>query len=82
MAEEKECRKYIIRKADGTPIDDNAKYFVLRYDSDAEHGDVNRNALRHWTRNIVHHNGMEELATDLISDLDEESMKRWEDMTS
>jgi len=26
--------KYIIRKADGTPIDPNADYFVLRLDKD------------------------------------------------
>lgn len=48
--------KYIISKADGTPIDPKAKYFVLRYDQhmkDKGFLKASRLALARFCREIV-----------------------------
>lgn len=48
--------KYIISKADGTPIDPKAKYFVLRYDQhmkDKVFLRASRLALSHFCREIL-----------------------------
>jgi len=44
--------KYRIEKTDGTPIDDDAEYFVLRIDNDP----YAREALREYARCIEHIN--------------------------
>ena len=51
--------KYIIKKADGTPIDPNAQYFILRVDTDIHA----RRALRTYAKSIQ--DGNPELARDL-----------------
>ncbi len=38
-------KKYKIEKTDGSPIDPEAKYFVLRYDQDSQWGDLSRAAI-------------------------------------
>jgi|GEM_PF-5365120 len=44
--------KYILAKDNGEDIDPRAKYFVLRYDADAEHGAQSRTALRLYCQAI------------------------------
>lgn len=50
--------KYNISKVDGTPIDENARYFVLRYDKyqkDEKHMMACRNALLKYADEISEH---------------------------
>ena len=68
------CRKYIIQKADGSDFDPNAKYFVLRYDAEAEHGYINRTILHKWC-DYIRRYGLVELADDLLKDIREETNK-------
>ena len=68
--------RYILSKRDGSNIDPDAKYFVLRYDKSAEHGEMNRVALRVWCRNVLKDKEAETelslLALDLLMDVDNE----------
>ena len=45
-------QKYIVAKANGKPIDKNAKYMVLRYDRNDEYGLATRTALFLFARLI------------------------------
>jgi hypothetical protein len=55
--------KYIIEKQDGTPIEDGAKYFVLRYDKDTHAVE----ALKAYCASISKQNPL--LANDIYNDL-------------
>ena len=44
--------KYHITKRDGTPMDPNAKYFVLRFDKDDVHGEASREALKAYAKKV------------------------------
>lgn len=57
--------KYNIQKANGKPIDDNAEYFVLRYDAFGDHCHVeaSRKALKEYAKVIKPH--IPKLAEDL-----------------
>ena len=61
--------KYIITKADGSPVAPEADYFVLRLDTDK----CARHALRIYANNIEGANP--ELAADLRRRLDEHAMR-------
>jgi hypothetical protein len=59
-------RRYIISKADGTPVDENAEYFVLRLDDfgkDPVHVEAGRCAILKYADAISRH--LPELAVDL-----------------
>ncbi len=56
--------KYKIEKADGTPIDPNADYFVLRLDTDPDA----RAALRLYAKRVYRYNPV--LARDLLFKLE------------
>jgi hypothetical protein len=45
-------QKYIITKSDGSPVDDNARYFVLRVDKNDLWGKICRRALRQFSRDV------------------------------
>ena len=63
--------KYKITKADGSDVDPNATYFVLRYDlnqKDNIHGEACRKALRIYAEEIADH--LPRLSFDLLSELD------------
>lgn len=55
--------KYIIKKADGSPVDSNADYFVLRMDTDL----YARKALRTYADSIREENPI--LSKDIITKL-------------
>lgn len=55
--------KYNVSKADGSPRDPNARYFVLRYDKDDAHGEACRAALATYAKHIK--STLPELAADL-----------------
>lgn len=58
--------KYHISKVDGTPIDEKARYFVLRYDpyqEDSEHMFACRKALMKYADEIENH--LPKLAEDI-----------------
>lgn len=57
-------RKYIITKADGSPVDPEADYFVLRLDTDP----TARHAARTYARNIEGRNP--QLAEDIRDSCD------------
>jgi hypothetical protein len=59
--------KYLIKKADGTPIAPEAQYFVVRYDATAEHGKAGRFALLEYADKIQ--NQYPELARQLLLEL-------------
>lgn len=64
--------KYVIRKANGKPLDPEAKYFVLRYD--APGGDPNaRAAMRAYAVNVRRVN--EKLANDVLERVEREEKK-------
>lgn len=46
--------KYIITKADGSPVDPSARYFVLRVDgaNSSPERDIARNAVKDYASNI------------------------------
>jgi hypothetical protein len=54
--------KYIIQKADGSPVDPDARYFILRLD-DGEYVHACRAAAAVFARHVRHHNP--DLADDL-----------------
>lgn len=59
-------RRYDVRKADGTPVDPNAEYFVLRLDEggkDPAHVAASRKALMTYADEIEKH--LPQLAADL-----------------
>lgn len=62
-------RKYIIAKADGSPMDPNADYFVLRLDTDQ----AARGAARNYANRIVGDNPL--FAQELRDRVDEHSQK-------
>ena len=53
---------------------DGVKYFVLRYDAEAEHGYINRTILHKWC-NYISEYGLVGLADDLLNDIREETNK-------
>jgi hypothetical protein len=55
--------KYLVAKRDGTPLDPEAKYFVVRYDAKAAHGDIGRTTLAYYASAIE--SEMPELAVEL-----------------
>ncbi|PHJ69155.1 hypothetical protein VF14_03190 [Nostoc linckia z18] len=66
--------KYIIQKADGTPIDPNAQYFVLRPDTDK----AARVAIRAYIQELSDSDEDAALKQDLIAwikNLDEKDRK-------
>jgi hypothetical protein len=66
--------KYIIRKADGSPIDPKAKYIVLRYDADSKDFGPSHAAIRKYAEEIKQSNPV--FALDLTKELDREYLKR------
>ena len=56
-------QKYKIEHADGSPIDQNALYFVLRYDEDSSWGALSRAMIWNMLKNI------EDIDPDLANDL-------------
>lgn len=65
--------KFIIRKADGTPIDSKAKYIVLRYDVDSKDGSASRHAIIAYARSIKSSNP--QFADDLLKEMEVEYFK-------
>jgi hypothetical protein len=65
--------KYLLAKSDGTEIEPESKYFVLRYDSKAASGEVSRIALVEYCERIK--NDMPDLASELMADLKIETDK-------
>ena len=60
-------RRYIVSKANGEPVDENAEYFVLRLDlggSDPKHIVACRMAVLAYAQSIKDH--LPELSKDLI----------------
>lgn len=58
-------QRYIVTKADGSPVDPNAIYFVMRLDSggkDPTHIQAGRNAACEWANTIL---GMGDVAKHL-----------------
>ena len=66
--------KFIISKADGSPIDPKAKYIVLRYDADSKDFWSSSAAIRKYAELIFTTNL--EFATDLIKEMNSEYLKR------
>jgi hypothetical protein len=52
MSQEGLFGKYLIKKADGSELDPEAQYFVIRYDDAAAHGSAGRAALLEYARLI------------------------------
>ena len=65
--------KFIIRKADGTPIDPDAKYIVLRYDANSKDGFHSRHAIIAYARTIKAENPI--FADDLLKEMEIEHFK-------
>jgi hypothetical protein len=70
--------KYILQKADGSGLSPHAKYFVLRYDADAEHGHSARIALVHYINAIKQ--DFPELAEDLTNAVSDETAQAYADL--
>ena len=66
--------KFIISKADGSPIDPKAKYIVLRYDADSKDFGPSSAAIRKYAELISTTNL--EFATGLIKEMNSEYLKR------
>lgn len=71
-------QKYVVKKADGSPVDPNAMYFVLRLDngsSDPDHVDACQQAASAYARAIQRNSSAKHLhqtaaeILDLIRDL-------------
>lgn len=64
-------RKYRLSKADNSDIDERAKYFVVRYDQYADHGEQGRQALIAYCRSIfeLKIESLYPLFDDLIMDI-------------
>ena len=59
--------KYIITKANGEPVDENAEYFVLRLDdkcSNPHHAEASKRAIIQYAISIREY--MPELATEIL----------------
>ena len=67
--------KYHIEHSDGTPIDHNAEYFVLRYDKQDAHGLASRLALAIYAFYMQDKSDEKQLAIDLLARLEELGMK-------
>lgn len=65
-------QKYVIAKADGSPVDPNADYFVLRLDTDPRA----RHAARTYARNVQADNP--QLADDIRRRCDEHHLRELE----
>ncbi|WP_155524039.1 hypothetical protein [Nodosilinea nodulosa] len=63
--------KYLLSKADGTPLDPRARYFVLRYDAHAEHGHQSRLALNAYA--VQMQDIMPELSQQLLNQIVDEA---------
>jgi len=70
-----QARKYWVSKADGSAIDPDAKYFVIRYDAQAEHGAVGRSALLNYCQSLNQSGKCPELVEDLLADVYQEGTK-------
>jgi hypothetical protein len=66
--------KYILAKSDGSNIDPEAKYFILRYDADSADREAARGALLHYAGLVQDSNP--QLASDLRKQLEIEA-KKW-----
>ena len=73
MTEPRLFGKYLIAKADGTPLEPDARYFVVRYDAGADHGSIGRTVLRMYALHMS--KVAPELATELLDDIDAETDK-------
>lgn len=61
-------QKYIISKANGNPVDENAEYFILRLDeggNDKKHIEACRKAVLTYANEIKEH--LPKLSEDLIT---------------
>ena len=65
--------KYLIRKADGTPLAPEAKYFVVRYDAAAIDGHVGRSALVYYCHQLG--DDCPKLKADLMAEISAETDK-------
>lgn len=72
--QEKLYNKYNISKTDGSPIDPNAKYIILRYDANSKDFGPSQAAIKIYAEQIKHSNP--KFALDLIKELDKEYLKR------
>jgi hypothetical protein len=63
--------KFILEKADGSPIDPEAKYIVLRYDSKSSDGVASRRAIIAYARAISQSDPV--FAADLLEEMANES---------
>jgi hypothetical protein len=64
-------QKYNITKTDGSLVDPNARYFVLRYDphqKDPVHAEASRKALRVYAEEVAA--SMPKLSFEILSELD------------
>lgn len=64
-------RKYKLSKADGSELDERAKYFVIRYDKTADHDQQGIEALIAYCTSIMENKieGLYPLFDDLILDI-------------
>jgi len=60
--------KYILHKADGSPVDSEACYFVLKLNGDKPHHQASRTAMRVYAECIEE--DLPELANDIMRCLD------------
>ena len=67
--------KFLIQKADGSPISPSAKYIVLRYDAESEDGSAARHAIIAYARFINQSNPG--FSRDLIEEMKVESIKSY-----
>ena len=65
--------KFIISKADGSPMNPKAKYIILRYDADSKDFWPSSAAIRKYAELISTTNV--EFATDLIKEMNNEYLK-------
>lgn len=71
--------KYIIQKRDGTPLDPQAKYFVVRFDAQAEHGWIARTALAVYCALLEKPGKKSALAEALKAEIDLECFDAWKE---
>ena len=71
-------RKYVVSKADGSPVDEDAVYFVLRVDSggQTDHVEASRAAMKEYALKIRYF--LPKLAADILKELDCEIMVYWD----
>lgn len=73
-------QKYTVQKSDGTPIDPNAKYFILRYDKNDDFGKYSRRAIFEFAKWAQRNPEFKQLAEDLLYELAERSSQIYGDM--